>query len=142
MQRWEKLISGWRKIGCKKTSIFVTMNFEIIKSKVQLVFNGKPIKKAFLFGSYARMENDSNSDLDILVELDEGKIIGMIEYIKIIQELENVFQTKVDLVTTDGLSKYLAPFVELEKKLIYKARGFSGAIKLNFSGKLWQPNMP
>ena len=97
------------------------MNFEIIKSKVQLVFNGKPIKKAFLFGSYARMENDSNSDLDILVELDEGKIIGMIEYIKIIQELENVFQTKVDLVTTDGLSKYLAPFVELEKKLIYEA---------------------
>jgi len=70
------------------------MNLETIKSKAQLVFNGKPIKKAFIFGSYARMESDSNSDLDILVELDEGKIIGLIEYIKILEELELAFETK------------------------------------------------
>ena len=63
------------------------MNFETIKSRAQLVFAGKPIKKAFLFGSHARLESHLNSDLDILVELDEDKVIGMIEYIKIIMSI-------------------------------------------------------
>jgi predicted nucleotidyltransferase len=97
------------------------MNFETIKSRAQLVFAGKPIKKAFLFGSHARLESHLNSDLDILVELDEDKVIGMIEYIKIIEELEMAFQTKVDLVSSDSVSKHLKPFIDSDKLLIYEA---------------------
>lgn len=89
--------------------------------KVAVFFKGKPIKKAYLFGSYARNESKTDSDIDILVELDPSKIIGMIEYIKMIEGLENIFSRKVDLVTTDGLSAYIKPFIDKDKILIYEA---------------------
>jgi hypothetical protein len=60
----------------------------------------KPIKKAYLFGSYARGEATPESDVDILAELDETKTIGMIEFIKIMDDLEEILKRKVDLVTT------------------------------------------
>ena len=93
-------------------------NFE---TKIQGFFKGKPIKKAYLFGSYARNESTQNSDIDILVELDTTQTIGMIEYIKMIEGLENIFSRKVDLVSTDGLSAYIQPFIDNEKILIYEA---------------------
>ena len=94
---------------------------ENFDNKIQVFFKGKPIKKTYLFGSYARNENTNNSDIDILVELDSTQTIGMIEYIKMIEGLENIFSRKVDLVTTDGLSAYIKPFIDKEKILIYEA---------------------
>ncbi len=92
-----------------------------LKTKLNSFFKEKPIKKAFLFGSNARNEATDDSDVDILVELDSNKMIGMIEYIKIINGLEEIFNKKVDLVTTDGVSPYIKPFIDNEKILIYEA---------------------
>jgi len=44
---------------------------------IQRYFINKPVFKAFVFGSFARGDADSNSDYDILVELDYSKKIGM-----------------------------------------------------------------
>ncbi len=81
----------------------------------------KPIKKAYLFGSYARGEATPESDVDILAELDETKTIGMIEFIKIMDDLEDILKRKIDLVTTDGLSPNIKPFIDAERILIYEA---------------------
>ena len=40
------------------------------KRLLQQFFTGRPVKKAYLFGSYARNEATNDSDLDILVELE------------------------------------------------------------------------
>ena len=40
-------------------------------------FRNTPVLKAFLFGSYSRDEAEENSDVDILVELDYSKHIGL-----------------------------------------------------------------
>ena len=82
-------------------------------------FSGKPVKKAYLFGSYARNEAKSDSDIDILVELDYEKPIGM-EFFGYQAELEDLLKMKVDLVTSDGLSKYVKPFIDKDKILIYE----------------------
>jgi predicted nucleotidyltransferase len=82
-------------------------------------FTGKPIKKAFLFGSSARNEADIHSDIDILVELDYNQHIGM-KFFAYQAELENLLHKKVDLVTTDGLSRHIAPFIHMDKQLIYE----------------------
>jgi predicted nucleotidyltransferase len=59
-----------------------------------------------LFGSYARKEQDSDSDLDILVEFTDQ--IG-IRFVDLADELENILQQKVDLVSRKGLKeKYLS----------------------------------
>ena len=44
-------------------------------------FRDKPVLRAFLFGSLARNEGSKESDVDILVELDYSKHIGL-EFIK------------------------------------------------------------
>ncbi len=85
---------------------------------IRSYFKTKPVLKAYLFGSYARNEADDLSDIDILVDLDYSKKIGL-QFIQMKIDLENLLNSKVDLVSSNGLSKYVKPIVDKEKKLIY-----------------------
>jgi uncharacterized protein len=95
-------------------------------SKLQLIslqtyFESQPaIQKVYLFGSFARGEAGRNSDLDLLVSLNYDQMPTGLEYFQIWQELETLIKRKVDFVTEKSLSKYVQPFVELDKKLIYE----------------------
>ncbi len=82
-------------------------------------FSGLPVKKAYLFGSYARNNADENSDVDILVELDHSTPIGM-QFFTYADELQNLLKKKVDVVSDAGLSKYVKPFIDKDKVLIYE----------------------
>ena len=88
------------------------------KLLLQQFFVGKPIKKAYLFGSFARNDANKNSDIDILVELDHTEPIGM-KFFLFQNEIEDLLQKKVDLVSIGGISKYILPIVDKEKILIY-----------------------
>ena len=81
-------------------------------------FSTRPVLKAYLFGSYVRGEADSNSDIDILVDLDYSQRIGL-QFIQMKLDLEKILNSKVDLVSSNGLSKYVKPIVDSEKELIY-----------------------
>ncbi len=85
---------------------------------IRSYFKTKPVLKAYLFGSFARNEADYLSDIDILVDLDYSKKIGL-QFIQMKIDLENLLNSKVDLVSSNGLSKYVKPIVDKEKKLIY-----------------------
>ena len=87
---------------------------EIIKE----YFKTRPVLKAYLFGSYVRGQADKQSDIDILVDLDYSQRIGL-GFIQMQIDLENILKTKVDLVSSNGLSKYIQPIIEKEKQLIY-----------------------
>ena len=67
-------------------------------------------KKLGIFGSYARGENNANSDLDILVEF--GERISLLDLVGLEQDLSESLGIKVDLVTERALSKYVRPYVE------------------------------
>jgi predicted nucleotidyltransferase len=82
-------------------------------------FRSKPVLRAFLFGSYSRDEAKENSDVDILVELDYSKHIGM-GFVGMKLDLENRLHKKIDLVSSEAISKYISPFIENDKKLIYE----------------------
>ncbi len=82
-------------------------------------FSGLPVKKAYLFGSYPRNEADENSDIDILVELDHSNPIGM-RFFSYGDELQILLKKKVDIVSYDGISKYIKPHIDQEKVLIYE----------------------
>lgn len=81
-------------------------------------FKDKPVLKAYLFGSHVRNQSNIKSDIDILVELDYNKQIGL-KYIKMKNELEEILKKKVDLLSTNAVSKYIRPIIDREKKLIY-----------------------
>lgn len=82
-------------------------------------FAKKPIKKAFLFGSYARNQQTDQSDIDILVELDYEKGADFFLFLDMQEELSELLAKKVDLVSANGLSKYVKPYIEADKRLIY-----------------------
>jgi uncharacterized protein len=82
-------------------------------------FYGLPVKKAYLFGSYSRNEADENSDIDILVELDHATPIGM-RFFTCGDDLQILLKKKVDIVSDEGISKYVRPYIDKEKVLIYE----------------------
>lgn len=90
-----------------------------ISNKVREYFKDKPVLKAYLFGSTARLEADKESDIDILVELDYSSSIGL-EFVKMQLDLEEILNNKVDLITEKAVSKHIKPNVEKDKTLIYE----------------------
>ena len=57
--------------------------------------------KFYLFGSYARGEQTSESDIDLLVDTDES--MSLFEFIDLNDYLEEIFGKKVDLGTPNSL---------------------------------------
>ncbi|RXH13981.1 nucleotidyltransferase family protein [Bradyrhizobium guangzhouense] len=64
---------------------------------------------AALFGSVARGENRSDSDVDIMVEIDPEARITVFDYIELKEYIANLFGGRVDVVNRDGLKSYVAP---------------------------------
>ncbi len=82
-------------------------------------FRDKPVVRAYLFGSRARDEGGRDSDIDILVELDYSRKIGL-EFIGMKLDLEELLHGRVDLVSDGALSDRLRPAIDREKLLIYE----------------------
>jgi len=87
-------------------------------NEITKYFETKPVLKAYIFGSTARNEANNNSDIDILVDLDYSQRIGLL-FVQMKFDLENILKKPVDLVSSNGLSKYLKPIIDKEKKVIY-----------------------
>ncbi len=85
---------------------------------IQDYFRTRPVLAAYVYGSYARGEADEQSDIDILVDLDYSQKIGL-GFIQMQLDLEQLLKTRVDLVSSGGLSKHIKPMVEREMELIY-----------------------
>jgi uncharacterized protein len=82
-------------------------------------FQDKPVLKAFIFGSHSRNEASKESDIDILVELDYSKHIGM-GFITMKFDLEEKLHKKIDLISSNAVSNYILPFINKDKRLIYE----------------------
>ena len=85
---------------------------------IKAYFRTRPVLRAYLFGSYVRGQADKESDIDILVDLDYNEKIGL-QFVQMKIDLEKLLNSKVDLVSSAGLSKYIKPIVDSEKKVIY-----------------------
>lgn len=84
-----------------------------LRGKQQLLESRYPISRLAIFGSFARHEATPESDVDIMVEFNQP--IGM-QFFSLADELENLLQLKVDLVSRNGIKP--AYFAEIEKELI------------------------
>ena len=86
---------------------------------IQDYFKTQPVLKAWLFGSYARGEETPDSDIDIMVDLDYSKPVGL-EFVQMQLDLQSLLQKSIDLVSSRGVSKYIKPFIDTDKKLLYE----------------------
>jgi uncharacterized protein len=82
-------------------------------------FTDQPVMKAYLFGSYSRNEAGKDSDVDIIVDLDYTKHIGL-GFISMQLALQEKLHKKVDLISSKAVSNHIKPFIEIDKVLIYE----------------------
>lgn len=92
---------------------------EIVKNICEVLDNA-PIVRAWIFGSFARQEERPDSDIDILVDMDPARPIGLLAYTDVIESLENATGRKVDLVANGSLKPYARESVERDKVLVYE----------------------
>lgn len=96
------------------------IDIEYITKVVKEFFETKPVDKVWLFGSYARGDQSSDSDIDLLIRFKEGQIPSLLKYAGMVIELEELFNLHVDLVKDDTVYPEIAPFIEKDKVLIYE----------------------
>jgi uncharacterized protein len=96
-----------------------------IINKISRYFDTQPIEKAWIFGSYARAEEDTKSDIDILVNFLPNERVTLFKYVHIVNDLQALTGKNIDLVENGQLKKFAEQSVENEKVLIYerKAKG-------------------
>jgi predicted nucleotidyltransferase len=68
------------------------------------------VKSCGLFGSYVRDQSTSKSDIDVLVEFEPGQKT-FDNFMRLAFFLEDLFGSKVDLVTVESLSPYIGPYI-------------------------------
>ena len=69
-----------------------------------------------LFGSVARGEERPDSDVDLLVDLEEDR--GFRDYLALAEELEGLLHRKVDLLLARSLSPHFRPFIEADAQVL------------------------
>jgi len=73
------------------------------------------IKKLGLFGSFARRQQNPESDIDLIAEFEKGKKT-FDNFIHLSFLLEDLLGHRVELVTVESLSPYLKPHIMKEVK--------------------------
>jgi hypothetical protein len=79
----------------------------------------KRVGNAWLFGSVARGEEKPNSDIDIMVEMNDERKYSMFDLLDIAFILENKTKRKVDLVEKGYLKDFAAKTASNELIKIY-----------------------
>ncbi|SDL53188.1 nucleotidyltransferase family protein [Halarsenatibacter silvermanii] len=74
---------------------------ETAKQKIKEILKEYNIKRAGIYGSYARGEADKASDIDILVELNRSSLF---ELVGLKQDIEEATGLEVDINTYNGLN--------------------------------------
>lgn len=100
------------------------LTIEQIRQTVTDYFKDKPVKRVYLFGSYARGEADENSDVDLLVEWDESKRVGL-KFYGWCEELKYKFSQKIDLIPNAKKPEHVSNWdfvvrINKEKHLLYE----------------------
>ncbi|MBC3786306.1 nucleotidyltransferase family protein [Spirosoma utsteinense] len=81
-------------------------------------FAQQPVRRAYVFGSVARGDARDNSDVDVLVELEKGATL--FDHARMWWQLEDLLHYKVDIVTENGLSPHIQPFINRDRILVYE----------------------
>lgn len=103
------------------------MDTRLIQS-IRSYFSGQPIEKAWLFGSMSRGEDTPQSDVDILVQFDADKPIGLLKHASMISDLEAILKRSVDLVSESALFPWVKESVDNDKILIYERKATKPSI--------------
>jgi predicted nucleotidyltransferase len=79
------------------------------------------VRELSVFGSTARGEATSTSDVDLLVEFQPEAVVDLVDFAGLAQELSRLFGGEVDLVSKSGLNPRIRSTVLADAHLVYAA---------------------
>ena len=79
------------------------MLLDSLKKQIMDILNKYPVSKAAIFGSFARGEENKNSDIDILIETSRPVLMFVI--LKIEKELGQITNRKIDIVEYSAIKQ-------------------------------------
>jgi predicted nucleotidyltransferase/plasmid maintenance system antidote protein VapI len=101
-------------------------NEQFSKEKIIMMFHDylakrKLVHKAWLFGSMARGDNTSKSDIDIVIERIPKQPFTFFDLSELKENFERLAKRKVDVVMINGLRPKMKSRIESEMILFYEA---------------------
>ena len=90
------------------------------KEKIAELCRKNKVRELSLFGSRVRDDFRKESDYDFLVEFLPDASIGLVEFVHIKEELENLLGNDVDLVPKSGLKRRIRQRVLSEAQNVYE----------------------
>ena len=101
-----------------KNEITIPIIKKCLKEILDNCEKNEDIKKVYLFGSYARGEENFTSDIDIRMEV-EGKI-NYFDLVEISDLLEQKLGKKIDLITSSNLEPMFYEEIKKDEICIYE----------------------
>ena len=92
------------------------MDIEEIKRKILPILQRYGVKKIGLFGSCVRGEMREDSDIDILVEIEDD--ISLLEFVGVKLEIEEALGKEIDLVEYNTIKPLLRERILKEQVII------------------------
>ncbi len=78
------------------------------------------IARAWLFGSFARGEDDYKSDIDLMIEVPYDSSFSLFDLADIQFQLERMIPKKVDIVMNEGVKPHFMERIKPDLKIIYE----------------------
>lgn len=72
------------------------------------------VSHAALFGSVARGDSRPDSDIDIMIEIDPDRSVGVYDYVDIKEYIAALFDGSVDVINRDALKPHVGPSATAE----------------------------
>lgn len=95
------------------------MSSQMMQKTIADYFKSQPVRKVWIFGSFARGEETPLSDVDLIVEYDEGGI-SLLKHAAMICELEKILDRPVDIVQEKVLRPRVRESINKDRILIYE----------------------
>ena len=80
-----------------------------ILKRYEHALRGRGVMYAALFGSLARGDHHSDSDIDIMVEIDPDVRMTVFDYVDLKGYIAELFDGPVDVVNRDALKSHVQP---------------------------------
>lgn len=91
-----------------------------IISKIQQTLKKQPVIRAWLFGSWSRMEERPDSDIDLLVDFNNSDSISLLDYTGFMLDIQDITGKQIDYVENGTLLPFANKNANQDKYIIYE----------------------
>lgn len=97
------------------------MDLKIFDNKdVQKLLRDNDVARLSLFGSSARDEEMSSSDIDLMVRFNKQK--SLLAFVRLERDLSELLGRKVDLVTENSVSPHLKRVINKDTRIVFNEK--------------------